>query len=111
MKENDVASQFERAARFQTILVIWTFAMPMFGLLLYALTQGADHTTVYFWAGLAGMISGYALLVRSKWDQIQSGDFFTWGLSPSARKLRPVYIASYLFMTCGFILAGVSGTV
>ena len=64
-----------------------------------------------FWAGLAGMISGYALLVRSKWDQIQSGDFFTWGLSPSARKLRPVYIASYLFMTCGFILAGVSGTV
>lgn len=105
-----MASQYVRAARFQTILMLYLFATPTIALLIYALTIGADHTTFTFWIGMTGMIAGYALMVRAKWDQIQAGDFFTWGLTPAVKHLKPLYTSSYVFMLSGFVLAGVSGT-
>lgn len=106
-----MASQFVKAAKFQTILFLWMMAAPTFALLIYRISSQADANNVYFWIGIAAMITGYALLVRSKWDQIQARDFFTWGLSPSMRKYKSFYLASYLFMFCGFMVAGSSGII
>lgn len=102
-------SMFERKARYQTIFFLWIFASPIFGSLIFELTRGADAITLWFWVGLLAMIAGYSALVRSKWDQIQKGDLFSWGLSASARHLRPLYISAHLMMAGGFLLAGAAG--
>jgi len=104
-----MSSLFEKKARCQTILFLWIFASPIFGSLILKLTRETDGATLWFWFGLLGMIFGYLALVRAKWDQIQKGDLFSWGLSPSAKHLRPLYVASYIMMAGGFVLAGASG--
>lgn len=106
-----MSSMFEKKARYQTILFLWIFASPIFGSLLLELTRGADAMTLWFWVGLLGMIAGYSALVRSKWDQIQNGDLFSWGVSPSAQHLRPLYISAYAMMVGGFVLAGAAGQI
>lgn len=82
---------FKQKAKAQAFLILGAF--PVAGttaILLIALIRAADASSPYFWIGMA-VVAGYASIVRSKWDQIQRGDFFSWGLSPEANGMRGHY--------------------
>ncbi len=104
-----MASIFEKKAKVQAIIIFGLPVAAFFALLLFRLTKNADATSPFFWLGIAGMIGGYAMLVRAKWDQVKRGDFFTWGTTASEPSLKTLYVLSYCFMVVGVIVAGISG--
>lgn len=52
--------------------MLWFFASPILAALLFVLARGVEATPDYLWIGLFGMMTGYLVFLRLKWDFIQA---------------------------------------
>lgn len=89
-------------------VVIPVLAAFILGMVL-SLSSLADSRSPFFYAGIALMIVGWGLLVRSKWDQVRKGDVWSFGISKDHPEMKWLYRCSYAVMISGWLMACLSG--
>jgi hypothetical protein len=104
-----MASQFKTAAYVNIIFLFSPFLMAFTAVIVMSLARFTDINSPFFYLGIVSMLTGWALLVRSKWDQVRKGDLLTWGITKDHPEMRMLYHMSYVVMIAGWLVACFSG--
>lgn len=96
-----------------TVMTAFVLGLPLVAFVLaivLSMAQHADGKSPFFYIGIGLMAFGWAILVRSKWDQIRRGEWAIFGVDPkSSSKMRWLYRLSYVVMLIGYLTSTFSG--
>jgi hypothetical protein len=106
---NNGKSVFYKAAAGNFVIVVLPIIVAFILAFVFGLARFADATSPFFYGGIGLMAVGWLLLVRSKWDQIRSGEIWTFGVSQANNKMRLLYRLSYAVMIVGYLVSTFSG--
>ena len=92
-----------------SLIVTLPMVIPLTVFFAVAMSGHADPSSPILYAGVALMLGGWAMLIRSKWDQIRRGELASLGVPKASAKMRALYLSSYFVMATGWTLACTSG--
>ena len=102
-------SLFYKLAAANGLIIVLPVIIAFTLTVVLSLAKYADAGSPFFFLGIALMVVGWCLLLRSKWPQIRQGQIWTFGISESNSNMRHCYRLGYAMIILGWLVCTFSG--